>query len=90
MVIKLEANTIIIYLTCIFLLLIFGKIFAVPLRAILKLIINSVLGGILIFIINLIGGIWGFHIGLNILTAIVVGILGLPGAILLILLAFFV
>ena len=85
----MEANTIIIYLACIFFLFIVGKLFAVPLKALLKLIFNSILGGVLIFIINLIGGIWGVHIGLNILTAVVVGILGLPGALLLILLAVF-
>lgn len=74
----MEANTIIIYLACIFFLFIIGKIFIVPLKFILKLIFNSIIGGILIFIINLIGGMFSFHIGLNILTAIVVGILGVP------------
>ena len=86
----MEANTIITYLACIFFLILIGRIFAVPLKAILKLIGNSILGGILIFVINLIGGIWNFRIGLNILTAVIVGILGLPGAILLILLTLFI
>lgn len=74
----MEANTIIIYLACIFFLFIIGRIFIVPLKFILKLIFNSIIGGILIFVINLIGGMFNFHIGLNILTAIVVGILGVP------------
>ena len=47
--------------------------------------LNSILGGAIIYMINLIGGTFGFHIGLNYITAIVVGILGVPGAILLIL-----
>lgn len=85
----MEANTIITYLACIFFLFIIGRVFILPLKSILKLIGNSILGGLLIFVINLIGGIWNFHIGLNIVTAIVVGILGLPGAILLIVLRFF-
>ena len=63
-----------------------GKIFSIPLKAIFKLIGNSILGGLLIFIINIIGGSFGFHIGLNVGTSILVGILGLPGAILLIVL----
>ena len=67
-------------------LFIFGKIFVWPLKSILKLVFNSILGGILIYIINLIGMNFGFHIGLNILTSAVVGILGIPGAILLIVL----
>ena len=45
------------------------------------MVINSILGGITIFLINLIGGMWGFHIGLNIFTSILVGVLGLPGTI---------
>ncbi len=80
---------IITYLACIFFLFIIGRVFILPLKSILKLIGNSILGGLLIFVINLIGGIWNFHIGLNIVTAIIVGILGLPGAILLIVLRFF-
>lgn len=55
-----------------------GKMFSIPLKAIFKLIANSVLGGILIFIINLIGSAFSFHIGLNIGTSILVGILGIP------------
>lgn len=77
----MDSNSIIAYIACIFFLFIFGKIFIVPIKTILKLIINSVLGGLAIFIINLIGSLWGFHIGLNLITSIFVGILGVPGAI---------
>ena len=44
----------------------------------------SILGGITIFIINLVGANFGFHIGLNIFTSIIIGLLGLPGAVCLI------
>lgn len=74
----LEANTIITYLACIFFLFIIGRIFIVPLKIIMKLVGNSILGGILIFIVNMIGTMFNFHIGLNIGTAIVTGILGIP------------
>lgn len=74
------------YLACICFLFIFGKIFIVPIKKVLKLVINSILGGVSIFFINLIGGIWGFHIGLNIFTSILVGLLGLPGAVCLVIL----
>ena len=82
----MDFNSILTFLACIIFLFIFGKIFVLPLKSILKLILNSVLGGILIFIINLIGGNFGFHIGLNIITAVFVGLLGIPGAGLLIIL----
>lgn len=74
----METNTIIIYLACIIGLIIFGKIFILPIKTILKIVGNSILGGLLIFIINLIGNAFNFHIGLNIVTALVVGILGVP------------
>lgn len=57
-----------------------------PLKKILKLAINSVLGGVLIYVINIVGATFGFHIGLNIGTSIFVGILGIPGAVFLIIL----
>ena len=74
-------SNIITYLACICFLFIFGKVFIVPITKVLKLVINSILGGLTIFLINVIGGIWGFHIGLNIFTSILVGILGLPGVV---------
>ena len=82
----MDFNIIITFLTCIIVLFIFGKIFIMPLKSILKLIFNSILGGVCIYAINLIGANFGFHIGLNILTSMLVGILGIPGAILLIIL----
>jgi len=77
-------NNIITYLACICFIFIFGRIFIVPIKKILKLVLNSVLGGLIIFIINLIGANFGFHIGLNIFTSVLVGLLGLPGAVCLI------
>ena len=47
---------ILIIISCICLLFIIGKIFIVPIKWILKLVFNSILGGILIWVINLIGG----------------------------------
>jgi len=67
-----NTNTIIIFLFCIVAIIIFGKIFITPIKKILKLLINSVLGGILIVLINSIGAVFNFHIGLNIVTAIFV------------------
>lgn len=77
----MDFNNIITYIACIFFLFIFGKIFIIPIKTILKLVINSILGALTIFIINLIGAFFNFHIGLNLITSIFVGILGIPGAI---------
>lgn len=77
-------TNLITYLACICFLFIFGRVFIVPIKKVLKLVVNSILGGITIFLINLIGGTFGFHIGLNVFTSILVGLLGLPGVVCLI------
>ena len=82
----MEFNTIIAFLACIIFIFIFGKIFIWPLKNIFKLILNSILGGVLIYIINIVGMNFGFHIGLNLITSITVGLLGIPGAALLVVL----
>lgn len=76
-------NTIIVYLACICFLFIFGRVFILPLKSIVKLILNSILGGVMIYVINVVGAMFEFHIGLNYVTVILVGILGVPGAFLL-------
>ncbi len=76
----MDSNSLITFGCCIVFLFIFGKIFILPLKSMLKLILNSILGGVCIFIINAIGANFNFHIGINIFTSIFVGLLGLPGA----------
>ena len=85
---NLDFNNIIAFTACIFFLFIFGKIFIVPIKTILKLVLNSFLGAFLIYIINLIGAMWGFHIGINIITSIFVGMLGIPGVIVIVIIKF--
>lgn len=69
-------------------ILAFGKAMLLPLKVIARLAMNGILGGIAILLINLIGNSLGFTISLNVISALVVGILGLPGIILLVILKF--
>ena len=85
----MDNNTLIVYLACICFLFIFGKVFILPLKSIIKLVLNSIFGGIIIYVINLIGAMFNFHIGLNYITVIFVGILGVPGVVLLTILKIF-
>lgn len=82
----MSGNTVIIYLACLIVLFIVGKIFYLPLKSIIKLLLNSIIGGILIYIVNVVGASFGFHIGLNIGTSIFAGILGVPGVVFLVVL----
>lgn len=59
-------------------------------KLIKKLLINTVLGGVFLAVINFIGIYFNFYIALNIYSALIIGILGVPGLILLICLKFMV
>lgn len=83
-------TSILIMIGCALAILIIGKIFLFPIKLLFKLVLNTIIGGSIIYIINLIGANFGFHIGLNLITSLVVGILGIPGAILLIILKFII
>lgn len=85
----MDNNILITFAVCVLIIFVFGKIFAWPIKGIIKLIGNSIVGGIIIFLINLVGANFNFHIGLNIGTALIVGILGIPGAVLLVILTLF-
>lgn len=86
----MDAKMLIVYIACIIGIFIIGKIFIVPIKVIMKLILNTILGAILLYIINIIGASFNFHIGINLITTLVTGILGIPGVILLILLQIFI
>lgn len=78
-----EIGILLAYALGIFALYVVGYMFLVPIKILLRLVINSIAGAVSILLINWIGGYWGVHISLNILSAVIVGILGVPGAILL-------
>lgn len=74
----------------ILLLLLVGRILLMPLKMVLQLVYNGVIGGILLWLVNLAGGSIGFTIGINPITALLAGFLGIPGVILLILFKVFI
>lgn len=85
----MDNRVILSFIACIAILIVFGKYFSFPLKKIIKLIGNSFLGALIIFFINLVGTSFNFHIGLSIINSVIVGILGIPGAGLLVLLKIF-
>jgi len=87
--INLDINNILIIIGCIIGILVAGVIFKIKVWKIIKLIFNSILGGVLIYFINQIGTTFGVHIGLNVITSIFIGIFGIPGAVLLIIIKIF-
>lgn len=83
----LQASVLLTYAGAVLLLFLLGKIFLWPLKLILKLVVSSIVGGVVLLAVNLLAGLAGLVlIPLNLITALVVGILGIPGVILLLVL----
>ena len=59
------------------------RLLAKPIRFIFKMLINTVLGFILLWLINFFGSGIGISLDLSLLNALVVGVLGIPGVLLL-------
>ena len=64
------------------------KLLALPMKLIIKLVINGLVGAVIIFVVNLVGANFGFAIDLNWITALIVGILGVPGVVIVAILQF--
>ncbi|QIB70202.1 SigmaK-factor processing regulatory BofA [Aminipila butyrica] len=60
-----------------------GKFFALSGKWILKAVLNSFCGGVILIAINLIGAGFGVHLPVNLLTGFGIGTLGIPGILLL-------
>lgn len=86
----MEIINILTYLSGLCIIFVICKIFIVPIKAMTKLLLNSLIGVIIIILTNLIGSIFSFHIGLNYFTIFFVSILGIPGAILLAIISVFI
>lgn len=74
-----EIGILLTYSFVIFAIYFFGYIFLIPMKFILKILLNSSLGVLFLILFNFIGGYMNFHIPINIISALVVGLLGLPG-----------
>lgn len=68
------------------LLLLFGKVLLIPVKVIMKLIVNGLLGALLLFVINAVGQSFGLTLEITTINALVAGFFGLPGVIVLLLL----
>jgi inhibitor of the pro-sigma K processing machinery len=71
-----------------FLIYIIIKVMIVPIQWIVKILVNSVIALVGLLILNFIGSFVGFHLPVNFITVIGVGVLGVPGLILLVIMHF--
>lgn len=81
----LEVGIFAAYAAGLFLVYLLGKLLIVPLKWAGHLVLNSLIGGALILLMNVVGGNWGVFLPLNPLTAVIAGVLGIPGVLCLLL-----
>lgn len=86
MQLNLDFSMILYFVLGLVVLYVFSWIFFAPLRIIGKLVLNAMLGAVLIVALGWIGG--PFTLALNPISAMVVGVLGIPGVIVLYLIKF--
>lgn len=82
----MDMSTILFYIIGLALLYIVGLLLVWPIKKIVKLIGNGILGGLTLLLFNFIGKYFGLSIVINPLNAIIVGFLGVPGVVLLLVL----
>lgn len=80
--------TLVLAASGILLLALLFRILKTPLRWVFKLLLNAAIGFVALIILNFFGAWVGLSLGVNWLNAIVVGVLGIPGVILLLLLKY--
>ena len=68
-----------------FLIIALLRVFSAHLRLALRVLVNTLLGFLALWAVNLTAAVTGISLGLNIWNALVIGVLGLPGFVLLLL-----
>lgn len=61
-----------------------GMLLVLPIKLIVRLVINGVIGALALIVFNIFGSYIGVTIGVNPITALIAGFLGVPGVLLMI------
>ena len=82
-------NTVLLLALAVIVVIVLIRIISAPIKLIFKLLINTAVGFALLFLVNLIGSNFGFTLEMNLVNALITGIFGIPGVIVLILIKLF-
>lgn len=86
--IGIDLNIILAYAFGLLLLYIIGWLLVMPIKFIVKLLYNGIIGGLMLWALNLVGGFFQFHVAINPITALIAGFLGVPGVVLIVVLQY--
>ena len=64
------------------LLYMLGRLLLVPGKWLWRLVLNSLVGALLMWLVNLFSGLTGFTVAINTFTVLITGLLGIPGVLL--------
>ena len=81
-------ETIAIVLIAVLAIFLILKLLTAPIRFAGKMLINALVGFVVLFLLNFVGNLIGLSLGINWFNALVVGIFGAPGVVLLLLLKY--
>ena len=81
-------ETIAIILIAVLAIFLILKLLTAPIRFAGKMLINALVGFVVLFLLNFVGNLIGLSLGINWFNALVVGIFGAPGVVLLLLLKY--
>ena len=79
-------STLLILGALVVLCVILFKILTGPMKRVTKLLLNTAIGYVVLFIFDFFAEFYDISVGVNLVNAVVVGVLGIPGIILLVLL----
>lgn len=80
----MQFQWIVLYALSLLALYALGYFCLVPMKWAGRLLVSAILGAVALFVLNLLGGGMGLHIALNPVTALITGLLGVPGVALLV------
>lgn len=75
----MSAQTILAYFFVLVLVYVLFRLLYGPLRLMARLAYRTLLGAGILWILNLVGNLAGYHLPLNLPTAMTAGLLGIPG-----------
>jgi len=86
--IGIDLNIILAYAFGLLLLYIIGWLLVIPIKLIVRLLYNGIIGGLMLWVLNLVGSFFAFQVAINPVTALIAGFLGIPGVILIVVLQY--
>lgn len=74
-----DVGIVLAYSAGVMLIFMISWIFVKPFKFLGRMILNSLLGALVLIVFNYFGQYTGLYIGVNVVTALFLGILGIPG-----------